>query len=142
MIRWSPWIAGAFAALFVIASMVTLHWNPRRGVLFSLTGGCARVFSWDPALHTIAYKARLSLEPAANLDWFGTFRWNEPFSAGGPPSHQYTVALPLWLPAVASFALWAVARRRGWGRELWQCARCRYDKRGLAPNTPCPECGQ
>lgn len=33
---------------------------------------------------------------------------------------------------------WAYRRRR---REPWQCRQCRYDLRGLPPNTPCPECG-
>lgn len=34
---------------------------------------------------------------------------------------------------------WVYRRRH---REPWQCRKCRYDLRGLPPDTPCPECGR
>lgn len=42
------------------------------------------------------------------------------------------ISLPWWLLA------WIRARRRGRGL----CVRCRYDRRGLADQAPCPECGR
>jgi hypothetical protein len=56
-----------------------------------------------------------------------------------------SMKVPLWMP----FALWAIptitlfaldlasARRRRMG----QCAKCGYDRAGLAPGAVCPECG-
>ena len=53
--------------------------------------------------------------------------------------------IPLWLPAVISLAvvitarrLETLARRRA---RLEFCARCNYDRAGLAAGAVCPECG-
>ncbi len=53
------------------------------------------------------------------------------------------VRLPLWIPTLA-FALPAAgfSAWKRFRREAWQCRACRYDLRGLAPGTPCPECGR
>jgi len=31
---------------------------------------------------------------------------------------------------------------RGRPRPVWECPSCRYDRRGLAHGTACPECGR
>jgi len=53
--------------------------------------------------------------------------------------------LPLWMPALASliaagfaWRLDTLARRR---ERMNACPSCGYDRTGLAPSSPCPECG-
>ncbi len=52
----------------------------------------------------------------------------------------YFFAVPLWLPMIAivipTAYLWHTDRRA----KPWQCAKCRYDLRGLDGGV-CPECG-
>lgn len=67
--------------------------------------------------------------------WFRWGRWN-----GGRD-----VAAPLWLPTLAvaliTIGVWradARARRR---QRNGCCATCNYDRAGLPPAAPCPECG-
>ena len=51
-----------------------------------------------------------------------------------------TLTLPLWIPlllvAVPTAYLWRTDRRA----KPWQCAKCRYDLRGIEGGV-CPECG-
>ena len=63
---------------------------------------------------------------------------------GAPLSVAGFYIFPLWFPAalcmLATFAAWrldAIARRRGTGK----CAKCGYDRAGIAAAAPCPECG-
>jgi len=55
---------------------------------------------------------------------------------------------PLWCLAAGMAALtivaWrrdALARRREWARILNRCAKCNYNRIGLAPRAVCPYCG-
>jgi hypothetical protein len=66
------------------------------------------------------------------------FGWHE--SRNG-----WSVHVPLWAPAIVSIAASALAwrldtlaRRRA---KLNLCAKCNYDRTGLANNVVCPECG-
>ncbi|CAG0949762.1 hypothetical protein PHYC_00134 [Phycisphaerales bacterium] len=55
---------------------------------------------------------------------------------------MHCVTIPLWIPAaalgVSSTLLW----RRHWGRRRGVCPACNYALTGLAPGSPCPECGK
>jgi hypothetical protein len=54
---------------------------------------------------------------------------------------RFSLAVPLWLPwlAVAGFTVW---RRRADRLIVPQaCNTCGYDRRGLAADAKCPECG-
>ncbi|MEK6701474.1 MAG: hypothetical protein AABZ53_04365, partial [Planctomycetota bacterium] len=86
--------------------------------------------------------SRLGL--VAHNETYGSFAaaWR-PFRAGGPRESRFL--FPLWQPMLAlgllaAFAFGTVAggmrARRGY------CSGCGYDLRGLANDTPCPECGK
>ncbi len=60
-------------------------------------------------------------------------------------SPTQSLGIPLWAPAVLTTALSAAAwrldtpaRRRA---RVGHCPNCGYDRRGIAPDVPCPECG-
>lgn len=60
------------------------------------------------------------------------------------PGHR-AVGVPLWFPVGIVVGLSTVVWRRDWLSQrraiLGHCAKCRYDRRGLAAAAPCPECG-
>jgi hypothetical protein len=73
---------------------------------------------------------------------FRAVRWL-PFWRGGT-----TIAsglLPLWIPfcisAVPTAILFYLDRPSARRRRAGGCARCGYDRAGLAPQAVCPECG-
>lgn len=56
-----------------------------------------------------------------------------------------SIAIPLWFPILVVTSLFTaawryeiLARRRA---LIGCCVKCRYDRKGLAPSAPCPECG-
>lgn len=74
-------------------------------------------------------------------DWYFRPRWSR--SRYVPPITQ--IEFPLWVPMLVSCGLaipcwWPeiVAFRR---RRAGHCHSCGYDRRGLAPDARCPECG-
>ncbi len=63
---------------------------------------------------------------------------------GAKLSGVYIYRIPLWLPILASLStalLAARAERNAIRRLSTHCPECNYPLSGLAPNTPCPECG-
>jgi hypothetical protein len=68
--------------------------------------------------------------------WF----FYEPFGAGG-----WSLFVPLWVPIAAVAAVtadaWYMDKRRRRGDFAHLCAKCGYDRTGLAAAAPCPECG-
>jgi hypothetical protein len=60
----------------------------------------------------------------------------------GSASFRRRVVLPLWPAAFGSSFLAGLLWWRRWRfRQPWQCRGCGYDRRGLGPEAPCPECG-
>lgn len=74
--------------------------------------------------------------PRASLNWW--FSWA--FGAAG-----FQVMIPLWFPALLSlFATalaWRADAKHTCRARLGHCTECGYDRAGLAPVAPCPECG-
>lgn len=110
-------------------------WIGRWGVAVNLMGG--RISLVDirtaPGIRT-----GWTLEPIPQP---GMFLWFDSTSPGSLPF----VTAPLWALAaptlLATAAAWrrdTVARRRD---RIGCCANCAYDRRGLAPDAVCPECG-
>ncbi len=82
--------------------------------------------------------------------------WNGPSYGGikianSPAMGHFLPTLPLWPGLIADTAFYGAAwlglflllgpARRAQRRRRGLCVRCRYDLRGLAPGSPCPECG-
>ena len=74
-------------------------------------------------------------EPTGVEHWF----------SGGTTSRGWWLHVPLWLSALASlgitalaFRLDTLARRRA---RMNLCPKCHYDRTGLAGDAVCPECG-
>jgi hypothetical protein len=69
------------------------------------------------------------------MEWFGPMY-------GSTPSGRTYIWIPLWTPwllaAAGSALLWFRDRPP---QPLDKCPRCRYDRRGLPADSPCPECG-
>jgi predicted RNA-binding Zn-ribbon protein involved in translation (DUF1610 family) len=55
------------------------------------------------------------------------------------------LSVPLWMPLVVVGAptalLWRTNRRIARLARTGHCPSCGYDRRGLTPDAPCPECG-
>jgi hypothetical protein len=70
--------------------------------------------------------------PGPPFQWYPTItRW--------PTGYWVTVSLmyPLAISGAASIGLWWLNRRSAIGT----CKTCGYDRAGLPPGAPCPECG-
>jgi hypothetical protein len=137
------WLCSALSVLLGAAWVVSM-W-------FGVTG------TWRTAGHmrtTALFAGTLCLiliddpagEPSVKADsWslhgpkaFWRFQWTV-------HPQQTNIVIPLWIPFGASLAaagwLWTteICRRR---RMQTSSCPCGYDRVGLAPDAPCPECGQ
>ena len=123
-------LAGALPA---VASLFwTVHLRPSAGLLLSLKEGCVRLAWWDPSKVRFDYPPGIS---AGDSDQRWRLRWLPSIDR---QALSTWVGLPLWIPAAAALALASLRRRPAPG----QCPHCRYDRRGLDPAAPCPECGK
>ncbi|HZW08668.1 MAG TPA: hypothetical protein VFF69_02085 [Phycisphaerales bacterium] len=98
-----------------------------------ISAGAARI-NWDTGPPTAApgstqYDAGTHSTP---VEW-----WPRAHRRVGWPG----IILPLWLPALATGVPAAVMWRRALRPSAGLCPRCRYARRGLPENAPCPECG-
>lgn len=70
--------------------------------------------------------------------------WLRGGSQGSPPCSR-ALFVPIWIPLFAaglpSGMLWRAELRRRSRLSLGRCASCGYDRRGIAANAKCPECG-
>jgi hypothetical protein len=144
------WAGTAFVVLIVVAWVVSLgwcvDWNRDTGAAYTrIMLGCGsievirgtRPAGTPPPPH--AYDISLyAVAPSQRLVTY----WK-------PKSPDYggssVVIAPLWMPLVAVAAptglLWWL-RVRSRRPDPWTCFSCGYDRCGLAPDAPCPECGK
>jgi hypothetical protein len=73
--------------------------------------------------------------------WTSSFRAT-PLLPSVSRANGLSVVVPLWIPAILLGAwaglLWRAHLSSG---DRWRCAWCGYDRRGLAADAACPECG-
>ncbi|MGH7132666.1 MAG: hypothetical protein ACREJO_12040 [Phycisphaerales bacterium] len=96
----------------------------------------------------------------SGASWSWRFAEPDPFDLAIPPIRDFNLGIAryrtfargntffdilLWPPALAALlagvTLLYSARRAERHASLGLCPNCRYNLAGLAPNTPCPECG-
>ncbi|CAG1003492.1 hypothetical protein PHYC_03070 [Phycisphaerales bacterium] len=135
-----------------------LRWACTAGLALAIAAYAFSAFytawvTWNPPYRRITLRSGgvgLSWEGAG---WFGTcrtevlsgragpFRWW--FDIGGAGS-TYRAHIPLWCPTLL-FATPAVLLWRSYlraRRVTNPCPKCNYPLTGLAPGSPCPECGK
>jgi hypothetical protein len=106
---------------------------------FVMTEGRFEVWHTTPPLEPEGFQGRKSVKAP---------QWKWADRAYGVSDLGVTTsmhAVPLW-PAVAillgaAAASWIPAARRMIRRRAGRCAECGYDRRGLADDSKCPECG-
>jgi hypothetical protein len=106
--------------------MVDISWGP------AIPG----FYFWEPPLGFSMGRARSTLIPMPPWRWKPAWVMS-PYGSG--------VSVPIWLPAAAFAAsflslAWLDRRAQRLVRQ-GRCQSCNYDRRGLAPNAKCPECG-
>ena len=124
------------ALLWALSLPAITYRDPRRlRFVADLRGGMLAVHN-----HGSYTRGGWQIGPRSPLYWWpydGDFvQWN-PYPGEGP---LYRFILPLWMPgALAGVALLAarVVRRH----EPHACRSCGYNRAGLVPSIPCPECG-
>jgi hypothetical protein len=81
------------------------------------------------------------IQDAPTWSWWFEVDWQQP--TGRMIFRR--VFVPLWpvivLAGAATLVLWRPESERGRRKRLGLCRSCGYDRRGLAPDAPCPECG-
>ena len=103
-----------------------------QGSWIGLDCGCLRV-TWPGTMVSIArYPGR------------GLYIWPREGPLASIPSVSTgpsggLASLPLWVPIAALLFLVGRASRHSVARH--SCIACKYDRRGIPPNSPCPECG-
>ncbi|MBX9735578.1 MAG: hypothetical protein K2X32_01515 [Phycisphaerales bacterium] len=74
-------------------------------------------------------------------DYFNNYRW---WMNGGWRSANKWIAMPMWLVIAAIAGLggfaWRAERRARRAHMRGACPSCGYDRTGLKPGAPCPEC--
>ena len=137
----TKWACTALSVLFAAECVLSFFYNityrrmsPTRSVLAWIMHGTLFVdlLSPDPGKPS----SRLMIQPALSLTG-QRIEWLPRRDADGTG-----YILPLWVPFLLTAApaalFWRLDRRLVRGA----CEHCGYDRRGLATDTVCPECGK
>jgi hypothetical protein len=127
------WILLSLTVVLVLA-LAASFWTPYVGLphTYIALDGASVVVWYDPSIDRDRRVA----------GWTGRtspFQWRPRF---GHSRAGWYFILPLWIPLAASGLLTGASWWRWWTAVApGGCIACGYDLKGLAPNTPCPECG-
>lgn len=123
------------AAVWIASAWFYIQWIGSAGT-FVMVGHGVVIVRWAPAAGGKVPPPGLRAGRMARgmVWWHGTTR------AGV----RSAIGIPIWMPAVVALLLSAGAgaldaRDRRRIRHVL-CPACRYDRRGLPPAAPCPEC--
>ena len=162
--RRAKWV-GLLATLFLALAMVASNWyEPSYTRASPLSSNSWRVRIVPGGLDVFHTDNQLNFGVQDFIeDWERDLDFQRPLSVASPdrfvwlpkynsqssmPFVMRIVTIPLWLPifliALPTVYLWRTDRAKP-----WQCAKCRYDLRGLAGGGEgggeggvCPECGK
>ena len=151
---WAKWTctlaAGAWVALAVFSGFyeckkITVLNHRTKIRWFVVTGGLVTVHeARDPKLPSYYYTTNWWLERSTYWCWglaVGDWRAGVLCSLNNWSHCSYGISLlyPVILTSIPAALLWYADRRRfGPG----SCMKCGYDRRGLAADAKCPECGK
>ena len=147
-LRWEPfWRWSTTAAVLVLFgfALLSLHrayfiylGTPVRDLVVSIYLG--RIdFYIEPARGWFLSVDQLPAHPASGWSAVNAkFYYNRSGKGAALVVPSWTPLIPVGPIAAALWVRWSRRRRSG---ETIRCLRCRYDRRGLDPKFPCPECG-
>lgn len=138
-IKWG----GLFVTVLMVAVCVASVWwsggwclTSRHRDAFAVRGGALFIVSDENLAAGIDAQCNTVFRYSYPYQW--RFDWG--FGAG-----SWAVFIPLWAPilvsALITAAAWRsdlLARRRA---RTGHCLKCNYNRVGIAPDAPCPECG-
>lgn len=128
-------LKAASTSVFVLLSLLCLASVP-----FYSGSGLGRTYSWrmEHGCLTVTHAPNVGNETfyidvnteGMRYTWEG--RWSS--------SMDWQIRVPLWAPwlVCAAWTAWAWRKRR----HRSGCSRCGYSRAGIAPDVPCPECGE
>jgi hypothetical protein len=129
------WVAVVGAANIASVWWSVVNWQAAWGFIWVQSGYVAVAWGDYAGLGKPGFNMFWRLPSVMRVQWWPHLS-QTPF---------HSVLIPLWIPLVvvaAATALLWTADRRGTQRESGgRCPKCQYDRRGLAPDAKCPECG-
>lgn len=125
-IEWCSPDLSCEAGVLAWKGMIDIYWSPVIGDFYL----------WQPPPGFSMGRAR---SPYEKMD---PWRWKPAWDTS---PYGWSVSVPIWLPtAVAALGFLPLAwldRRAANLARMGRCRSCGYDRRGLAADAKCPECG-
>jgi hypothetical protein len=129
-------IAAVIVALGMASVWRPIEWWSGGPWQLAIEHGQFRVVRWHDDVSGAGSGFTLPTQLPVYLDWSASMKRNTLFNS---------LDIPAWLVAIVpiGFSIFAfghdsLARRRA---TLNLCPTCHYNRAGLPPQTPCPECG-
>ncbi|HEX2838323.1 MAG TPA: hypothetical protein VHN77_09380 [Phycisphaerales bacterium] len=137
-IKWGgPVVALSVATLLLLSTRSVMLYTVREDDMIALYAGRAQLL--------VNYGDGLSTNETGFMFYLrqSDIEWLPSLLTG---TNGYILSVPLWLPFVLitlptalAWRLDTIATRRA---KLGACPTCSYPRTGLAPSSPCPECGK
>ena len=128
------------AAAWIVSLWWTVAWKAERYSFYLIVQGAVGVQRWPGGT------PRSGVEDLGLHAWRGSVGWSDFRWWPRAEKPRFSQAmLPLWVPlivvAVPTGLVWRADRRAARRERKGECLTCGYDRRGLAPDAGCPECG-